>query len=1199
MKKLIVLLSFLVSISMVLCDTYTIGSGASFANTNWPLLTTYNYGWTKLIYTKANINAAGLNAPATFTGLAFNIGNVISNEIRSDQRIYLRHTASTSYATDAAYPDTTLFTKVFEGDLNIYGNGWVYILFDTTFTWTNISSLEILWENHSNTRYVSGPQFKYTSTSTSYQTVYSGSYTSFPTGSGTKTYNRPNIRLLTAYSTVPAPAAAAYPANGSLVFPQSYLLWSSMPCTYDVYFGESSSPPLVSENQTGNLYSLPLLTENTTYYWKVVPKNEAGPAAGCPVWSFTVHDTVGFAESFEGSYYPPLGWKTSSTIIQRSTGAPLQGSYSGNISLYSTSGNVMLSTPLLTLESDSSLEFYLMNYSSFSDLRLQMKYSTDRVNWNSHGTALSFSSWLPYTRYQVDLSSLYPAYSNVYLGFEFWTVSGYSNVYLDHIIGPAITPLPPAPVALDWPDDALTDQSAFPQLWWDDPVDAGVPDGYKVYLDTSPNPATLVADTPLRSHVVSAGLAYSTTYYWKVVPYNALGEPTGNQVFSFTTLPKVTAYPMMQTFGTTTSDRFPPYYWEMRSGMIGTELTYNTYWGLDDWLNVSNANMAAKTNIMNNGWYGWMITPPLELLTANYQLSFDLALMTRDGTASITPGSMPDERLLVVMSDSPHMTGPTVLMEWNNTGSANVFDNIPNTGTHVQIPLTGATGVKYIAFYIESVVYDINYDLMVDNVLVMETPTAPVLYYAPASLDLGYGVLTLPTAWKNINIQNLGIGSLDLDSLNFSLIGTDAALFEYDASVLPVSLTALQSFNLPVRFTPDSEGLKQATLQISYGARTLYEIQLSGTGYPDGYVAIGDGTATQLIPIYPYYAYSYSQSLFLASELPFNNYSLEKISYYWNGAQNATNSNLWTIYAGHTEKTAFASTIDWIPSTALTQVFSGEVDLPATAGWIEITLDTPFQYLNVFNLVIAVDENEAGTNSSSAKFLGTNTPEIRSLLRNQTSDIAPGSPGIGNLISAIPNIRLEFTPGAPVPIVGISPLSLSFDPLLEGDVSAWVNVTVTNMGGGSLDLAAGDFSLIGTDAMDFELDTSSLPVSLLSSQSLTVPVRFCPVSEGVKSATLRLVHDLVNYDVSLSGTGLPFNPPELLLEVDLGTLELNWAAVDGANSYKIYASTDPAAPDPWAMVAWITTPSYTPPTTETAYFIKIVASTEFPPRGER
>lgn len=82
---------------------------------------------------------------------------------------------------------------------------------------------------------------------------------------------------------------------------------------------------------------------------------------------------------------------------------------------------------------------------------------------------------------------------------------------------------------------------------------------------------------------------------------------------------------------------------------------------------------------------------------------------------------------------------------------------------------------------------------------------------------------------------------------------------------------------------------------------------------------------------------------------------IEKISYYWNGYTADTNSNIWTIYMGHTTNTSFATTNSWISIDDLTQVFSGEVALPAVAGWIEIQLQPP-SYNNSDNLVVAVDE---------------------------------------------------------------------------------------------------------------------------------------------------------------------------------------------------------------------------------------------------
>ncbi len=58
--------------------------------------------------------------------------------------------------------------------------------------------------------------------------------------------------------------------------------------TYDVYFGTSSSPPLVALNYNDTEYDPPgTLQFNTTYYWKIVAWDEYGLNASGPVWTFT------------------------------------------------------------------------------------------------------------------------------------------------------------------------------------------------------------------------------------------------------------------------------------------------------------------------------------------------------------------------------------------------------------------------------------------------------------------------------------------------------------------------------------------------------------------------------------------------------------------------------------------------------------------------------------------------------------------------------------------------------------------------------------------------------------------------------------------------------------------------------------------------------------------------------------------------
>lgn len=94
----------------------------------------------------------------------------------------------------------------------------------------------------------------------------------------------------------PSCASTPSPANGATdVSPCSAnFSWTSpasngcsSATSYDVYFGTTASPAFYA-NMTATSFMIPgALADNTTYYWKVVPKNAAGVATGCSVWSFT------------------------------------------------------------------------------------------------------------------------------------------------------------------------------------------------------------------------------------------------------------------------------------------------------------------------------------------------------------------------------------------------------------------------------------------------------------------------------------------------------------------------------------------------------------------------------------------------------------------------------------------------------------------------------------------------------------------------------------------------------------------------------------------------------------------------------------------------------------------------------------------------------------------------------------------------
>jgi len=77
--------------------------------------------------------------------------------------------------------------------------------------------------------------------------------------------------------------------------------------TYDVYFGTSASPALVSNDQPATSYDPGTLNNDTKYYWKIVATDNHGTPRTGPLWDFT---TAGAAEDC-----PWLGENPTSGVV--------------------------------------------------------------------------------------------------------------------------------------------------------------------------------------------------------------------------------------------------------------------------------------------------------------------------------------------------------------------------------------------------------------------------------------------------------------------------------------------------------------------------------------------------------------------------------------------------------------------------------------------------------------------------------------------------------------------------------------------------------------------------------------------------------------------------------------------------------------------------------------------------------------------
>ncbi len=151
----------------------------------------------QFIVTKNQLVAAGYASSANFIkSLAFNVASANAKTM-TGFTIKVGHTTASDFSS-TSFLNTTM-TTVYSGNVTVT-NGWNTHTFTTAFPYNGSSNLliEICWDNSSS---ASNSTVKYTSTSSSYQTLYkkanvtSGGICSSTSG-GSRSYSRPNMKFV-------------------------------------------------------------------------------------------------------------------------------------------------------------------------------------------------------------------------------------------------------------------------------------------------------------------------------------------------------------------------------------------------------------------------------------------------------------------------------------------------------------------------------------------------------------------------------------------------------------------------------------------------------------------------------------------------------------------------------------------------------------------------------------------------------------------------------------------------------------------------------------------------------------------------------------------------------------------------------------------------------------------------------------------
>ena len=274
----------------------------------------------------------------------------------------------------------------------------------------------------------------------------------------------------------------------------------------------------------------------------------------------------------------------------------------------------------------------------------------------------------------------------------------------------------------------------------------------------------------------------------------------------------------------------------------------------------------------------------------------------------------------------------------------------------------------------------------------------------------------------------------DTNDLRLCLSGNDTTITTYETEkhiTIHVSGTGETTVTVPSAYTDvtietvkagesmDTIYLRRTTgkgcdsIEVLYLEKTIVQsdtiymdVLFDSTAISCGDHTIGaqNGNGSQ-VPLYNYYNYSCTQQIFTHDEMG-TLATIEKLSFNYYDATQTSKLNDVYIYLGHTSKSSFSNSSDWISPSAMTLVYHGPMN--CHQGWNEFTLTTPFEYNGTDNLILMMNDVSGGGWESYFRFYYTNTADKKSLYYysdNYTWGISTFTRGSYGILSCRSDIR--------------------------------------------------------------------------------------------------------------------------------------------------------------------------------------------------
>ncbi|MFA7058093.1 MAG: choice-of-anchor D domain-containing protein, partial [Candidatus Cloacimonadales bacterium] len=663
----------------------------------------------------------------------------------------------------------------------------------------------------------------------------------------------------------------------------------------------------------------------------------------------------------------------------------------------------------------------------------------------------------------------------------------YSGISATPAVTWTFTTTADAPVAATYtaPANNATNVAKTGNLTWGAVTGA---DGYKVYLseDNAFTGVTPVVQTTT-SYAYSGDFA--TTYFWKVIPYNVIGDATGTiATWSFTTAPSPFPNADLIFDGVRAVNHGMP-----MEPWYGYTVTQNIYYQSE--LNIDNAAITSISYLYNN-YSAWDETIEIYMGHTNKDVFNTTTDWITAGFTHVYSGTMfvnTVNPIVTINLDTPFVYNNTdnlvVLFYATQNGAKSNSDEFYNYPVVGNRSITARKdGTTPYVLHDATVVGTLKAFRPVTGFNYQVLSAEPQFVVSAETLTFVDQEMNTESSPQTLTISNLGLADLGITGL--VLTGTDAGQFQLtDTNGYPVTLATAENMTVQVVYAPTTAGDHTAVLQITDNQmRVVNTVQLVGNSLDPNIYEID----------LPYTLGFENEIDLLGWTVDFTSASTSANAGRYLGASSAhTGSYSARIY--HTGASTSAELISplVVPDMNLYRVRFWAMK-SNTSNTDPIILGKYDAEMNTFTQIqsIALTTTFA---EYTVDMLVADRANERFVFKFDTTQTA-------YQYIYIDDVVFEAIPLTALAELSVTAVDFGEVPVLTTSTSR--TVSIKNVGVGALTIT--DVAITGADASMFDWDyvATEPNMALANNESLAINVTFTPASAGDKVATLVITDNL-------------------------------------------------------------------------------------------